>query len=84
MIIKNYELNKTNISKYNIYLFYGKNEGFQNEIIDNYFTKDFKETIYKYDESELLSNKDVAISEMMTRSFLILKGFLLFQELVIK
>ena len=52
MIIKNYELNKTNISKYNIYLFYGKNEGFQNEIIDNYFTKDFKETIYKYDESE--------------------------------
>ncbi len=69
MIIKNFELNKTNISKYNIYLFYGKNEGFQNEIIHNYFTKDFKDSIYKYDESELLSNKDVAIGEMMTRSF---------------
>ncbi len=34
MIIKSYEVNKVNIKDYDIFLFYGKNEGLQNEIIE--------------------------------------------------
>ena len=56
MIIKNFELNKLDFNVYNIYLLYGKNDGFQNEIIKKYFTKDFKGEIINYDESEILNN----------------------------
>jgi len=37
MIFKTFEINKINLSKYNLYLFYGENEGYKNEIIKNKF-----------------------------------------------
>ena len=37
MIIKNYELNKGKQIKGNIFLFYGENEGYKNQIIKEVF-----------------------------------------------
>ena len=34
MIIKQYELKKINLNNYRIYLFYGKNDGLKNDIIN--------------------------------------------------
>ena len=41
---------------YNLYLFYGENEGYKNEIIKNKFEKLYPNQIYKYDEKEVLEN----------------------------
>ncbi len=68
MIIKNFELNKLDFNIYNIYLLYGKNDGFQNEIIKKYFTKDFKGEIINYDESEILNNGEKILGEILNKS----------------
>ncbi len=68
MIIKNFELNEEKTSKFNIFLFYGKNEGFQNEIINNYFLKKHNGEIYKYDEPQFIENIDTIISELLNKS----------------
>ena len=39
MILKSFELNKPSLEKYKIFLFYGKNEGLINEVIEKYFIK---------------------------------------------
>ena len=41
MIIKSFELEKVNISQFKLFLIYGKNEGLQTQIVNNYFTKNF-------------------------------------------
>ena len=68
MIFKNFELNKLNFNNYSYYLLYGKNEGFQNEIIEKYITKDFEGEIIKYDENEILSNEESIIEEVLNQS----------------
>ena len=68
MIFKNFQLSKLNFDNYNFYLFYGKNEGFQNEIIQEYFIKDFKGEIIKYDENEVLNNNQIIIEEILNKS----------------
>ena len=44
MIVKNFELNKISQEKYDLFLFYGENEGHKIEVINNIFNKlnDFK------------------------------------------
>ena len=37
MIIKAFEVNKTDLSKFNFFLFYGENEGYKIETIRNKF-----------------------------------------------
>ena len=71
MIYKHFQLNNLNFKKYNIYLFYGKNEGFQNEIIDNYFIKDFTGEINKYDENEFINNIEKIIRGIFTNSLFV-------------
>ena len=68
MIIKSFQLNQTNIEKFNFFMFYGPNSGLQNEIIENFFAKRFEEVINKYDENEILRNRETIISEMMSKS----------------
>ena len=69
MIFKNYQLNKLNFDNYNFYLFYGKNEGFQNEIIQEYFIKNFKGEIIRYHENEILNDNQIIINEILNKSF---------------
>lgn len=69
MIIKSYEINKINFEKNNFYLFYGENEGFKNEIIQTHFESKYKKKIYRYDEKEILDNKEDFFNSVFTKSF---------------
>ena len=69
MIIKSYEINKIINNKKNIYLFYGENEGYKNEIIKNFFEINFLKKIYRYDEKEILENKENFYNSILTKSF---------------
>jgi len=68
MIVKNFELNKINLEKYDLFLFYGENEGHKNEIINNIFDKlnDYKKI--KYDENDVFENYQNFISEIFNKS----------------
>ena len=68
MIIKSFEFNNSILKKYNFYLFYGINSGFQDEIIETYFTNGFNGEITKYEEAEFLKNIDLIIGEINTKS----------------
>ena len=67
MIIKTYELNKIN-NKIKFFLLYGNNNGFKDEIIKNFFENKFKKKIYRYDESEILHNKENFYNIIFTKS----------------
>ena len=69
MIQKAFEINRINLSRYNLYLFYGENEGYKNEIIKNKFEKNFPNQIYKYEEKEILENKNEFFNSILTKSF---------------
>ena len=68
MIIKSYELNKINLKKNSIYLLYGENEGFKHKVINDTF-KEFLKNIYKYDEKEILDNKENFFNNIFSKSF---------------
>tara|TARA_B100001123_G_C15306298_1_gene1022825 strand:- start:1568 stop:2554 length:987 start_codon:yes stop_codon:yes gene_type:complete len=69
MIIKSFELDKINLKKNNIFLLYGENEGFKNEIIKNYFYNKFSKNVYRYEEKEILNNKEIFFNNIMSKSF---------------
>ena len=68
MIVKVFEFKKINISKFSLFLFYGKNEGLQNEIINKYFLDKFEGQINKYEESEFINNIETITTELLNRS----------------
>ena len=67
MIVKSYELNKFNFNKFEIFLFYGKNEGFQNEVIKKKFTNIANGSINKYEEEEFINNYDSILNGILTK-----------------
>ena len=69
MILKSFEINKINFSKYNLYLFYGENEGYKNEVIKNKFEIIYSNQIHRYDEKEILENKSNFFNSILTKSF---------------
>jgi DNA polymerase-3 subunit delta len=69
MIIKTFELNKINLKENNLYLMYGENEGYKNEIIKNNFEKFFPKEIFRYDEKDILENKGNFFNSILTKSF---------------
>ena len=68
MIIKNFELDKLKSNKSNIHLIYGNNEGIKEDIINNFYLKNFEGEILKYDEQDILINKDEFISSLLNQS----------------
>ena len=68
MIVKAFEFNKLKTSNYNFYLFYGKNEGLQNEIINKYFVDKFDGQIDKYEENEFINNSEIIFREILNKS----------------
>ena len=68
MIIKSFELEKIKQLNYNVHLIYGNNEGIKQDIIKNYYLKSFTGEILKYDEQEILNNKDEFLSSLLTKS----------------
>ena len=69
MIIKYFELKKISLKEYNYFLFYGENEGLKSELIKNNFEINFRDKIYRYDEKEILNNKENFFNTILTRSF---------------
>ena len=69
MILKSFELSKFDLKKYKFYLFYGENEGLKEEAIKGFFETNYKDNIYRYEEREVLENKQQFFNDILTKSF---------------
>ena len=69
MIIKSFELEKLKSTKVKKILFYGENEGYKNQIINNFFIKKFSENFEKYEENQILNNYEDFFSSLLNKSF---------------
>ncbi len=68
MILKNFEFDNIDIKKFNLFLFYGDNDGFKNEIIEKVcHQKNLKKTLYY--EKEILNNIENFLNSLSTKSF---------------
>ena len=68
MIIKSFELEKLKSLDRKIHLIYGINEGIKQDIINNFYVKKFSGEILKYEENEILNNKDEFLSSLKNKS----------------
>ena len=68
MISKFYEINKYK-EKINIFLLYGDNEGQKIEIIETNFGQFTKENTHKYNEKDILLDKQIFFENILSRSF---------------
>ena len=66
MIIKSFEINKINLDSNNLFLLYGKNEGFKNEVTKNILKS--RNNILYYEEKEILENEDNFVENLLTKS----------------
>ena len=69
MIIKHYELKNNLKGKNNYFLLYGQNSGLIEEIIDKDLKPSFSKNIFKYDESEILSDISAFKEGLVNKSF---------------
>ncbi len=69
MIIKSYELENINLKKNKNFLFYGENQGYKNQIIEEKFKKHYKENTYYYEEGEILNNQNSFFNKVLSKSF---------------
>ena len=68
MILKSFELEKIMSLNLNIHLIYGNNEGIKQDIISNFYKKNYEGEVLKYDEQDILTNKDEFISSLLNKS----------------
>ena len=68
MIIKSFNVNEIKKLKSNFFLFYGENEGHKEEIINDFFIKEFKGEIIKYEEKQILENKELFFEVCLNES----------------
>tara|TARA_B100000700_G_C14995727_1_gene833679 strand:- start:794 stop:1771 length:978 start_codon:yes stop_codon:yes gene_type:complete len=67
MIVKTFQLNSSKLLN-SFILFYGNNDGYKNDIIEQLILKNFDGEILKYDEYEVLINKEDFISNLKNSS----------------
>ena len=67
MILKTFELSKNNIDKFKFFLLYGENEGLKEEII-NKIKKNQNGKEIKYEEAQILKNKNEFYNEIKNKS----------------
>jgi len=68
MIIKSFELNKIDY-KHKFFLLYGDNQGHKNQIINEKFKTKYPESVYLYEESEILKNQENFFNTILSKSF---------------
>ena len=68
MIIKSFEVDKIKLTKNNLILLYGSNQGHKNQVIKELFVKIFNGQISRLDESEILNNYEEFISSIINKS----------------
>tara|TARA_B110000259_G_scaffold187745_1_gene243123 strand:+ start:6603 stop:7598 length:996 start_codon:yes stop_codon:yes gene_type:complete len=69
MIKKSFDLNNLKLKDNNFFLFYGKNEGFKDQIIEEKFKKNYTDNIYQYDENEIINNEENFFNNILSKSF---------------
>ena len=69
MIIKTFQIKNLTNSTSSFFLLYGENEGFKNQIINNNLLKMFNENILRYEENEILKDKNIFYDEIKSKSF---------------
>ena len=69
MIVKNFDLERLKSTKITKILFYGENEGYKNQIINNFFIKKFSDNFEKYEENQILNNYEDFFSSLLNKSF---------------
>ena len=67
MIVKAFEFNKVKLSTNKFFLLYGENSGFKDEIIKK-IEKNFTNNIFRYDEKEILENKENFLNGILSKS----------------
>ena len=83
MIIKSFNLKDLN-TKSDLFLFYGENEGHKEEIIKSFFLKEFDGEIIKYDENQILDNKNDFFETCLNESLFSNKKFILISRVTTK
>ncbi len=68
MIIKSFEVNKVKFSNFKSILLYGLNKGFKEEVIKTNISFGFAGEILRYEESEVLENKDTILESLINGS----------------
>ena len=68
MITKHYEIHKFK-KKINFFLFYGENEGQKIDVIQSNFNEFTKENTFKYNEKEIIENKQLLFENIYSKSF---------------
>ena len=68
MIIKSFEVNKVKFSNFKSILLYGLNKGFKEEVIKSNISLGFSGEILRYEESEVLDNKDKILEGLINGS----------------
>jgi DNA polymerase III subunit delta len=69
MIVKSFELNKIKLKNHNFYLFYGNNEGLKEETVKFIFEKNYQDKIYRYEEKDIIDNKNQFFNSILSKSF---------------
>ena len=68
MISKYYEIEKFK-NKANYFLFYGENEGQKQDVIQANFSQFTRENTYKYNEKDVIENKEIFFENIYSKSF---------------
>ena len=69
MIKKFFEIEKVNLIKNYIFLFYGENDGLKSDVLKKHFEKMFSESVYRYDENEILNDREEFFMKLFSQSF---------------
>ena len=83
MICKFYEVGKYK-GKINFYLFYGENEGQKIDVIQSNFNEFTKENTFKYNEKEIIENKQLLFENIYSKSFFESEKLILVSEVTDK
>ena len=77
MIIKVSDLENIKSIQNRIHLIYGNNEGAKLDIINNFYLKTFEGEVLKYDEQEILNNKDEILLSLLNNSLFEVKKLII-------
>jgi DNA polymerase-3 subunit delta len=69
MIIKAFEQQKIKNNNNKIFLFYGENDGYKNQVINDIFINNFKGDIERFEENEIINNFENFTLSLRNKSF---------------
>jgi len=69
MIIKAFEHQKIKNNNNKIFLFYGENDGYKNQVINDIFINNFKGDIERFEENEIINNFENFTLSLRNKSF---------------